>query len=258
MVYGIHRTGGTWTSPNYQQLRLAWDTGIVLYPGTAYGKSYVDIQGGGLRVTAGNVGIGTTAPAQKLMVVGPNNAGKDPDSGMSYGGQLAIKGNAPQLDFIDTDHNDWSIHVNDNRMYFIRQPWNHTDLVLDGAGNVGIGITTPGAKLHVNGTIRSPMWNVTQVFDRKEGGLPVTATFNSGGGTLIVFVSGTAYRSSTGLFSLVITIDDDNNRRQFIDLYTNEGNSHKTIPSTALVFYGYSAGTHTQDCRMDEWNTVGL
>ncbi|WP_316810322.1 hypothetical protein [Pedobacter heparinus] len=59
LVYGIHRTAGTWAAPNYQQLRLSWDTGIILDPGVSYGKSYVDVQGAGLRVTSGDIGIGT-------------------------------------------------------------------------------------------------------------------------------------------------------------------------------------------------------
>jgi hypothetical protein len=45
LSYGIYRTAGPWSSPDYQQLKLAWDTGIVIYPGSAYGKSYVDVQG---------------------------------------------------------------------------------------------------------------------------------------------------------------------------------------------------------------------
>ncbi|PZO48448.1 MAG: hypothetical protein DCF15_17895 [Phormidesmis priestleyi] len=39
-------------------------------------------------------------------------------------------------------------------MYFIREPWNHQDLVLDGAGSVGIGTDSPSATLHVAGDIR--------------------------------------------------------------------------------------------------------
>jgi len=42
--YSIHRTAGAW-SGNYQQLKLDWDTGIILDGGTAYGKSGVHIHG---------------------------------------------------------------------------------------------------------------------------------------------------------------------------------------------------------------------
>lgn len=70
-TYGIYKTAGTWFSPNYQQLKLSWDTGLVLDPGTLYGKSYVDIQGNGIRVTSGSIGIGTTnTQGYKLAVAG--------------------------------------------------------------------------------------------------------------------------------------------------------------------------------------------
>jgi len=70
-AYGIHRTAGGWDAPNYQQLRLSWSTGITIYPGYEYVKSFVDIQGGGLRVTSGSVGIGTTdTQGYKLAVAG--------------------------------------------------------------------------------------------------------------------------------------------------------------------------------------------
>jgi hypothetical protein len=68
LAYGIHRTAGPWSAPNYQQLRLSWETGITLDPGTLYGKSYVDVQGSGLRVPSGNLGIGLTDPTEKLHI----------------------------------------------------------------------------------------------------------------------------------------------------------------------------------------------
>lgn len=76
-LYGIHRTAGQWVAPDFQQLRLGWRTGIVLDPGTEYPKSYVDIKGKGLRVTAGSVGIGTTVTGEyKLAVEGTIGARK--------------------------------------------------------------------------------------------------------------------------------------------------------------------------------------
>jgi hypothetical protein len=76
-TYGIHRTSGTWVAPNYQQLRVSWTTGIVLDPGSAYAKSYVDIVGGGLRVTSGNVGIGTVDTKGYKLAVNGNIRAKE-------------------------------------------------------------------------------------------------------------------------------------------------------------------------------------
>jgi len=68
--YGIYRTAGPWLSPGYQQLKLSWDTGIILEPGSQFQNSYVDIKGGGLRVSSGKVGIGIVNPSSPLQVEG--------------------------------------------------------------------------------------------------------------------------------------------------------------------------------------------
>jgi hypothetical protein len=64
-TYGIHRTAGAWSGPDYQQLRFGWDTGIILDGGSAYGKSGTVFQ-----PTGGNVGIGITSPKAHLDVNG--------------------------------------------------------------------------------------------------------------------------------------------------------------------------------------------
>jgi hypothetical protein len=82
-TYGIYRTPGGW-SGNYQQLMIRFDTGIILDPGSGGNpKSHVGVVGGmsigdsyygtkydnGL-IVQGNVGIGTTSPAEKLEITG--------------------------------------------------------------------------------------------------------------------------------------------------------------------------------------------
>ena len=69
LLYGIYKTPGAWNAPNYQQLEAQWSTGILLNPGNSYGKSYVEVIGGGLRVTSGNVGIGTTNTQGYMLAV---------------------------------------------------------------------------------------------------------------------------------------------------------------------------------------------
>jgi uncharacterized repeat protein (TIGR02543 family) len=56
LTYGIYRTSGAWTAPNYQQLKFSWDTGIIIDGGSVYGKSGIVLQPSG-----GNVLIGKTS-----------------------------------------------------------------------------------------------------------------------------------------------------------------------------------------------------
>jgi hypothetical protein len=125
LEYGIYKTSGAWSYPNYQQLKLRWPAGIVLDPGISFPKSFVEIGGGGLRVTSGNVGIGTTTPAYKLDVVGTINA-----TNILINGQPLAGGGSSQ----------WA--TNGNNISYA-------------TGNVGIGTTTPDAKLAVKGTIHT-------------------------------------------------------------------------------------------------------
>jgi hypothetical protein len=60
--YGIYKSAGSWSSPNYQQLVLSFDTGIIINGGTLYGHSGTSIQPSGGAVTMGGT-LGVTGNA---------------------------------------------------------------------------------------------------------------------------------------------------------------------------------------------------
>lgn len=151
-----------------------------------YNQGYSWIQSHGskplsINAIGNNVGIGTVNPGNKLTIQGVFNQYRDPESGISNGGLLALKGNAPQIDFIDTEHGDWAIHVNDGRMYFIREPWEHQDLVLDGKGNIGIGSSVPQAKLNIREITGTPATALkgTLLLDHEDAGGASSIVFSS-------------------------------------------------------------------------------
>jgi len=112
------------------------------------------------------------------------------------------------------------------------------------AGNVGIGTNNPGAKLYVEGSMKSPMWNVIQVFNSKQGGLPVKSNeFATGGGTLLIIASGSGWSAVAGNIGMNIQLDGTTigAARSF----TNEINSHKVFSCNPLVRGNIAAGSHT-------------
>ena len=70
LSYGIFKTAGAWSGPNYQQLSLAWQTGIVIDGGSLYGLSGTVLQPNG-----GNVGVGISTPSSLLHVKGAARLG---------------------------------------------------------------------------------------------------------------------------------------------------------------------------------------
>ena len=149
--YAIHRTAGPWSSPNYQQLRLGWLTGIVLDPGVSYGKSYVDIVGNGLRVTSGNVGIGTTNPGTLLSLGSSSNNSKLAIWEGDIGGQLYRCGLG-----VTSGMFRFFVPGPGSRFSFLSDEAGTNEIVtIQGTGNVGIGNVSPVEKLQVNGNVYS-------------------------------------------------------------------------------------------------------
>ena len=108
---------------------------------TGYGKGVT-----GKEVTfdnEGNVGIGTTSPARELHI------------SSASGAQIKLQGttgNWNGLEFLSTGYNGYMGMEDNSGRFFIDMNSNGEDLSIIQSGNVGIGITSPGAPLHVLGS----------------------------------------------------------------------------------------------------------
>jgi len=108
LQYGIYKTPGTWTSPNFQQLKLSWTTGIIIDGGYSSIYTYTGTQiqpnGGPVFIGAksnsitptllsiyGNTTIGTTTAKNTLTVNGAVKIGTQTQNGTSL---LSINGDA--------------------------------------------------------------------------------------------------------------------------------------------------------------------
>jgi hypothetical protein len=97
--------------------------------------------------TGGKVGIGTSAPRQKLHISGNVSTYGNTSGLILYKADGATPGYSVARSFGNDDAQNFYIY--DNLVNSVR-------LIVDASGNVGIGTVSPGTKLEVNGTITLP------------------------------------------------------------------------------------------------------
>ena len=110
------------------------------YNGSSWSGSAITVN------TSNNVGIGTTSPAYTLDVNG--SAGIYGDLNFTKADGVGINAKESLIITIDSDNNDTG------RVFQIKEGSGNTLMVVQEAGNVGIGTTSPGAKLDVAGDVR--------------------------------------------------------------------------------------------------------
>lgn len=97
----------------------------------------------------GNVGVGTSSPSQKLEIAHNDTTGGialNQLSGTTYKSEIKFKHSGTELWAIGND-----LFLNNDQNFFI---WDHAAqrarFLINQNGNIGIGTTTPGAKLEIN------------------------------------------------------------------------------------------------------------
>jgi len=143
-------------------------TGGIIFPdGSTQMTAYTQIASGNNQITQanGNVGIGTTVPGVKLQVHGQSMFGM----GLSAFGQNANTILIDQPGYWQASLNIWQEGIasgllgsrpGDTNLYLTNDYIGaglgtaSESLTLTTSGNVGIGMTAPGAKLEVNGNVK--------------------------------------------------------------------------------------------------------
>ncbi len=190
---------GTTSSATSSSLRSAG----VFFASSTVATSTFD-GGALLAVLAGNVGIGTSSPSQKLSVNG---------NGL-FNGNLILGGSQWTAEASSTQSNS---------LTFTSSGLTTPNVVFQTTGNVGIGTTTPNASLDVNGGIdiengnslvlRSTTYSTASTINISSGGLVSTThqwSFDSGGITSVgdIVTSGTGNIKALGrLQDSSLTID---------------------------------------------------
>jgi len=160
------------------------------------------------------------------------------------------RGNQGQLNLFPADA-DISYDGGMDKLFWIKAE-NNADTCIFG-GNVAIGTSIrPTALLDINnttklggdGSIVTPQWNVYRVIQQQPGPLPIIMPFNSGGGRLVIFASGSGY-SGPGDETIGMQISIDGFARGNAQVFTNEAGSHKAFNAVALVVTGIAGGAHT-------------
>ncbi len=141
---------------------FAFNQNIWSLPGSfsSYGSADLSLQTNGttrmtLQNSNGNVGIGTTSPAQKLEIFGANDqlrltsAANGIQSLYSYDGTTSMAAY-----YSRNDGTNNGLHI-ENRLaggkLYLGGNTSQSHVIVDNSGNVGIGTTSPTAKLNVLG-----------------------------------------------------------------------------------------------------------
>lgn len=193
--WSIRRTNGAWGAPDFQQIIIDSITGIILNPGTAFGRSFVDVQGAMIIDGAADaiqfIVQGNATQTSNLVELQDSSGNVDISflaGGAIFNAQLNdvdhIIGGDTEANLLVVDGGLDAVHIGDwDTNYFV------TDLNGDtwwvGGGGLIVGhMYIPGVDITVDITDANP----TEVFD--DGTVSVGDGWAAGELNLVTFPGG--------------------------------------------------------------------
>ena len=206
--YGIYRTSGGWSSPNYQQLKIKWDTGIEIDgAGTTYGKSGINFLNGNIKMD----GTQILDASRNLSNIGTINSGAITSTGLvtSVGGVVNTNtgSNAFYVTRSGATNQALKIYVDDAAAVFESIQDESLDnygtfiFAMDGGTtepffDVRKGTASSGSKFRVDGSGALQVGSSNTTFLDSSRNLTNIGTISSGD---ITIGNGTTYKQSTDM-----------------------------------------------------------
>jgi hypothetical protein len=201
----LDASNGDFAGSDYMWIGQNNDLSGEIFMAQNSGSFNIKTQPGGTSTTqftvtqAGNIGIGTTSPSQKLDVVGRTKITQSGDalrinSSDTNGAYATWQNNGSAIGYIGTGYHLWSSPNNIATSLGIRANTRldlgiqaNVHMTILSTGNVGIGTTSPGAKLNVVSTVptcaifdtTSSSYGAMNVF-KAQGVIKGNAGYNSG------------------------------------------------------------------------------
>jgi hypothetical protein len=194
----VQFANGTASAPGITWGDSDSDTGIFHPPSNSNTLAFTTAGSEKMRVDAsGNVGIGTTTPNHKLRIAGGPNWTSN-----LWKGALELDSAAAIAWRTNGSNNRAGIgHTNGGLLFFRTASDPGTtgsaatyDLAINDSGNVGIGTTTPGGKLDVNGDIVVGATDAIRLYQDVDGGQIEVKRTDGGSGGVVLDVAANAGR----------------------------------------------------------------
>jgi len=251
--FGIGTTSPTYklnisTDTNYDGISLRDSTRELLKIAKGGNGSYINMfesgtskvnisTGGDSYINGGNVGIGTTGPARPLTVESSSFDG--------FRIKRTTAGGGSAMELINGDGDEWTVGVGGTGTFGIYDGATFGEqFTIDASGNVGIGTTSPSAKLSVYGPSYSTKSSEGYAFN-------VDADDSGNGNGSIPVYSGNSINLKAG----DLVWGSGSSRSRGARIYIGGGYSHYAAVSHAPIKM-YTAGT--ERVRIAENGNVGI